>query len=67
MPASASLSDRQLPALLDQFDARQVLHVTFGSVLETYGETVLEFLPGNEERYENALVAHFERHLTPFR
>jgi hypothetical protein len=29
----STLSDRELPARLDQPDARQCLHVTYGSVL----------------------------------
>ncbi len=31
------LSDYNLPGLLDQFDARQVFHVTFGTVLDRFG------------------------------
>jgi hypothetical protein len=29
-PRPEALSDAELPAVLDQFDARQALHVTFG-------------------------------------
>ena len=32
-PEPEALSDSELPLVLDQFDARQILHVTFGSVL----------------------------------
>jgi hypothetical protein len=31
VPPSSSLTDVELPACLDDFDTRQVLHVTFGS------------------------------------
>ncbi|CAG1772858.1 hypothetical protein BAC2_03144, partial [uncultured bacterium] len=34
-PLSDDVIDENLPALLDQFDAREILHVTFGSVLRT--------------------------------
>jgi len=34
-PKPSAVSDADLPGVLDQFDARQVLHVTFGSVLTT--------------------------------
>ena len=34
VPASGQLEDGQLPDLLEQFDARQLLHVTFGSILD---------------------------------
>jgi len=32
-PAPNALTDADLPGLLEQFDAREILHVTFGSVL----------------------------------
>ncbi len=35
VPAPGDLTDDALPGLLDQFDARQVLHVTYGSVLSS--------------------------------
>ncbi|MFN8457240.1 MAG: tagaturonate epimerase family protein [Anaerolineae bacterium] len=34
-PNVANWADAQLPALLDDFHGREVLHVTFGSVLNT--------------------------------
>jgi hypothetical protein len=37
VPRPETLSDEQLPGLLEQFDARQALHVTFGSVLSDPG------------------------------
>ncbi len=62
------------PALLDQFDARQILHVTFGSVLtemtrsgrRLFYDRVMELLRANRERYYANLVKHFRRHLAPF-
>ena len=35
VPSAVTLADADLPLLLEQFDTRQVLHVTFGSVLTT--------------------------------
>jgi hypothetical protein len=66
MPAVADLPDAALPGLLDQFDARQVLHVTFGSVLNRYGDTLHALLECHEARYADRLHTHFERHLRPF-
>jgi hypothetical protein len=66
VPAAADLPDAALPGLLDQFDARQVLHVTFGSVLDRYGDTLHVMLVRNEARYADRLQTHFERHLRPF-
>jgi hypothetical protein len=60
--------------LLDQFDAREILHVTFGSVLNErmdggntrfYGR-MMALLRSHPEVYERNLARHFERHLRPF-
>ncbi len=64
--APDDLVDDELPALLEQFDARQVLHVTFGSVLERFGDRLLTALAAHEALYCEVLEAHFERHLLPF-
>jgi hypothetical protein len=66
VPAAAELADADLSALLDQFDARQVLHVTFGSVLDEYGSSLHSMLRANEARYHAVLKKHFDRHLEPF-
>jgi hypothetical protein len=66
VPATADLPDVALPGLLDQFDARQVLHVTFGSVLDRFGDRLHALLARNEARYAGALQKHFERHLNHF-
>jgi hypothetical protein len=66
VPAPHSLSDDELPDLLNQFDARQVLHVTFGSVLARFGEELLAVLAAHEEAHYAALETHFEKHLLPF-
>jgi hypothetical protein len=60
-----ALTDGELPLLLEQFDARQVLHVTFGSVLDRFGRRLRETLERNEEIYAAVLEAHFRRHLAP--
>jgi hypothetical protein len=66
VPAPDALDDADLPGLLEQFDARQVLHVTFGSVLDRFGDQLLAALRGHEETYYNLLESHFRRHLSPF-
>jgi len=66
VPAAADLSDSELVGLIDQFDARQVLHVTFGSVLDRFREPLLAELRRNEELHHSLLATHFGRHLTPF-
>jgi len=66
VPAPDVLSDADLPGLLEQFDARQVLHVTFGSVLDRFGDQLLTALRDHEEAYYRTLESHFQRHLSPF-
>ena len=66
IPAPDALADPDLPALLDQFDARQVLHVTFGSMLDRFGRELLSVLAANEEAHYAALESHFDKHLSPF-
>src|SRR5579883_2008283 len=51
LPAG-SLADERLPDLLNQFAPRQVLHVTFGSVLETFGTQVQQVLRANRPAYD---------------
>jgi hypothetical protein len=65
VPAPDTLGRVELPGLLEQFDARQVLHVTFGSVLERFGDRLREALVADEESYAAVLEAHFGRHLAP--
>jgi hypothetical protein len=66
VPASNTLEDAALPGLLDQFDARQVLHVAFGRILTTYGDTIRATLATHEADYRAGLERHFARHLNPF-
>ena len=71
VPAAESLSDDELPALLDQFDARQALHVTFGSVLTAGGggkfrDRILAALNSDEEAHYRVLEKHLRRHVAPF-
>lgn len=67
-------SGQALPNLLDQFDARQVLHVTFGSVLTArtadgrlrFYDDLMALLRAHAEAYAANLETHFIRHLRPF-
>ncbi|HEY9076997.1 MAG TPA: tagaturonate epimerase family protein [Anaerolineaceae bacterium] len=63
--APGQLQDVELPLLLDQFDARQVLHVTYGSALAKFGQEILSALRANEELYYQVLKQHFRKHLEP--
>lgn len=65
-----TLADEQLPGLLDEFNARQVLHVTFGSVLTAddgrrFAARIYAALKANEEAHYLALEKHLGRHTAP--
>jgi len=61
-------------SLFDQFDAREILHVTFGSVLTCKGtngdryfyDRIMQILQGSPEAYAINLEKHFGRHLEHF-
>ena len=66
VPDLSTLDDAQLPELLDQDDTRQVLHVTFGSILDAYKPEMMCVLAAHEEAHYAGLARHFTRHLEPF-
>ncbi len=66
VPSADTLDDSELEAVLDTFDGREVLHVTFGSVVDRYGMQLHSALEANEEAYYDALEAHFVRHFSLF-
>jgi hypothetical protein len=69
-----SAPDRDLPGALESVDARQVLHVTYGSVLNERGsrgelvfaDRLFAALAEHRDTYAAMLQAHFVRHLAPF-
>ena len=73
-PQPGPVADEALGGLLDQFDVRQILHVTFGSVLTTRGtdgtllfaDAIMSLLRSHPEVYAECLARHFVRHLRPF-
>jgi hypothetical protein len=63
-PCADGLPDEAVPGLLDDDDARRILHVTFGSVLEDpLGVELRARLAPLCEQYAAALERHFARHL----
>jgi len=68
------LADDELATVLDDFDGREMLHVTFGSVLTIrdaagdyrYRDRLLDALRADEQAHYAALEAHFDRHIEPF-
>ena len=71
VPAPQDLADDALSTLLDQFDGRQVLHVTYGSVLTAddgrrFRGRLLEAVNTHEDLYAEVLEKHIGRHLEAF-
>src|SRR5262245_22039144 len=64
----SKLPDGGLTSLLDDFHAREILHVTFGSVLHDpdFREPFFVALRGDEEVYYQTLETHFGKHFAPF-
>jgi hypothetical protein len=62
-------TDDELAGLLERFDEREILHVTFGSVLKEarLRERLFTLLRAHPEDYAASLQAHFVKHLRPFR
>ena len=69
VPDYVAWPDGRLINLLDDFDAREILHVTFGSVLNhtPFRQPFFDTLRQNEETYSQMLEAHFNKHFAPFR
>jgi tagaturonate epimerase len=73
-PEPAHVPDAGLPGLLEDFHAREILHVTFGSVLTAvrpdgrpiFADAIRANLESRPEVYAACLERHFERHLRPF-
>jgi hypothetical protein len=63
VPGPADLADATLPPLLDNFHAREVLHVTFGSLLGKFGVELKAALVKHEGAYRDGLQIHFKKHL----
>jgi len=74
VPRLAHHNDSELAATLDQFDTREVLHVTYGSVLNAkaangswrFRERLFETLRLHEDVYGRLLERHLGRHVAPF-
>lgn len=56
----------QLEDLITQDDARQVLHVGFGSALNTYPDHIKHVLRAHNDELSDVLANHFGWHLAPF-
>jgi len=68
VPDVVQLADDELTTVLDDFHGREVLHVTFGSVLHhpPFRQPFFDTLRSDENVYYQILEKHFDKHLQPF-
>lgn len=65
IPALSTLSDDELPALMAMPEARQLLHINYGSILcGSLRERFFAAMHRLEAEYDTAIEAHFDKHLT---
>ena len=70
VPPASTFKDAQLPGLLDDLDARQALHCTFGSVLtaddgKRFRGRIYAALERDEQEHYAAIERHIRRHIVP--
>ena len=60
-----TLSDAELPKLMEMPEARQLLHITYGPILRSeLRERFFATLHREEEAYTAAIEKHFDKHLS---
>ena len=71
VPALGTLSDAELPSLMDRDDSRQIIHISYGLLLSAkndlnesiFRDRILKTLDMFEGDYANGLVRHIGKHL----
>ncbi len=71
LPSMDAMADGDLEKIFDNDHGRQLLHVTFGSVLNEkssdgrlkFKDRIFQVLRDNEELYSDLLKGHFSRHM----
>ena len=65
VPNARDLSDAELPGLLDARDPRQLLHITYGGLLNDPGirAGIFQTLSQNEDLHYSAVEQHMEKHI----
>jgi len=72
IPNVDKLSDKELPGLFELNDSRQLIHITYGLILNkknddgafAYRDRLYKFWADHAEEYAKALVTHIGKHLT---
>jgi len=63
IPALDKLSNEELPKLLDENNSRQLMHITYGSILKDMKEEIYKTLNIYENEHYEMLRAHLGKHL----
>ena len=71
IPLIDSVPDQELPDLVSEPDARQVMHITYGFLLQekdqkgnyVFRDDIYKVLRGNRQCMENVLAAHIRKHI----
>lgn len=63
IPNIDNLSDKQLSFYLERDDSRQVLHITYGLILDKMREEIFAVLEKNEDAYNANIKKHIGKHL----
>ena len=65
IPALDTLSDAELPALMDMAEGRQLLHINYGPILTgELRERFFKAMHKFEKEYTEAVRLHFEKHIS---
>jgi hypothetical protein len=72
IPDVDKLSDGELPGLFNQNDSRQLIHITYGLILNkknvdgsfAFKDRLYRFWKDHAKDYEQALITHIGKHLT---
>ena len=63
IPALSKLSDKELPGLLDENNSRQLMHITYGSILKDTKAEIYKTLNTYENEHYGMLETHLGKHL----
>ena len=65
VPDPATLSDAELPLLLERRDPRQLLHITYGGLLkdQSMRAGIFSTLANNEDLHDSLVEEHIEKHI----
>lgn len=63
IPELPKLSDKELPGLLNENNSRQLMHITYGTILKSLKEEIYKVLNLYEPEHYELLKNHLARHL----